>query len=428
MPEKPKCSFCGKPRNEVKALLGDSKRGVLICDRCALTAAAAFQKQSQEEAEAKNEVTLLKPQEGRAFLDQYIIGQDVAKDDIAIAVYNHFKRREALKRGEELDTEIKKSNILFMGPSGTGKTETARTVSKMLNVPFYVADATKMTQAGYVGDDVETMLQGLLADASGDVERAEWGIIFIDEIDKLARKTGRGATGYRDVTGEGVQQALLKIIEGCKSTIAQGHGRLVSADIQASSTIDTTNVLFICAGSFDGIQETIGARVNKAVRVGFGAADRRELEPREVYSSVEEEDVLDFGIIPELLGRLPIMTSTLPLTEEEMVEILTKPKNALVKQYQALFRMDGQSLEFEEDALKAVGRQAMKSPRGARALRSILEKILKPAFMVCPSDPDITTVRITEDVVEGKCEPILVRKPQEEKPKVKVELKAEAVG
>jgi len=424
MPDRPRCVFCGRPDNEVKSLIGDPK-GPLICNRCVEGAAQALQQQSAAEAKAQEEeaeTVLLKPKEARAFLDDYVIGQNRTKDDIAVAVYNHYKRREALKRGVDLGVEIQKSNILMMGPSGTGKTQVARSVAKMLKVPFYVADATKMTQAGYVGDDVESMLQGLLADAGNEVERAQWGIVFIDEIDKIARKSGRSASGYRDVTGEGVQQALLKIVEGSKCTIAQGAGKLFSSDVQQTNTVDTTNILFICAGSFDGIQETIGKRVNKSVRLGFGAPAKRELDLSEVYSSVEEEDVLEFGLIPELMGRLPVLTTTLPLTEEEMVRILTEPKDALVRQYQALFSMDEQSLEFDDAALAAIGRQAMERPTGARALRSILESILRPCFMECPSDPDITAVRITEDVVEGKAEPILVRKGKAKakgKPKAK---------
>lgn len=409
-----KCLFCNRPENEVKSLVG--KETTLICNRCVGQAVDALGKDDKAPGKAaKAERPLLKPREIKAFLDGYVISQDRAKIDVAVAVYEHYKRREAARKGliggnEELaKVEIQKSNILLLGPSGTGKTELARAVARMLGVPFYVADATKLTQAGYVGDDVESMLQGLLGDAGGDAERAQWGVIFIDEFDKLARKSGRGATGYRDVTGEGVQQALLKMIEGSRMMVPRGFARMISSVGQECDTIDTTNILFICAGSFAGIEETVSKRINKSARLGFGAEHRQAVSEKAVYESVSEEDVLEFGIIPEMLGRLPVITTTLPLTEEELVRILTEPKNALTKQFQASFAMDGIELQFDEEALLAIGREARRRPTGARALRSILNKILKPYILDCPSDPGVKTVRITREVVESGAEATVVR-------------------
>lgn len=404
-----RCEFCKRPANEVKQLIGD-KDGPFICNRCVELASETIITQQKNALARPEEKPLLKPREIKAFLDQHVISQDKTKMDVAVAVYNHYKRREAIRKGLKLDCEIQKSNILMLGPSGTGKTECARTISKMLGVPFYVADATKMTQAGYVGDDVESMVQGLLQDSGGDVERAEWGIIFLDEIDKVARKSGRGASGYRDVTGEGVQQALLKMVEGSKITAPRGMGsKMISSAGQACDIVDTANVLFICAGSFAGIEEVVRKRVNKDVRLGFGSAKKKEMDEKEVYLSIEEEDILEFGIIPELAGRLPVLTSTLPLTEDEMVQILTEPKNAIVKQFKALFQMDGIDLQFDEAALRAIGREAKKRPTGARALRSILEKVLRPYSFDYPSEEEVTAVRITEDVVLGKGDAVVVR-------------------
>lgn len=404
-----RCGFCNRARNEVKNLVSGSDDGPFICDRCIRDSAKALEVQALAD-KAQGEAPLKKPKEIKALLDEHVIAQDRAKIDMAVAVYQHYKRRDATKSGLVPEgIEPQKSNILLMGPSGTGKTELARTVAKMLNVPFYVGDATRLTQAGYVGDDVETILQGLVQAADGDVERAQWGIIFLDEIDKLARKSGRGATGYRDVTGEGVQQALLKLLEGSNVVVPQGMGRQVFAN-SPSTSINTSNILFIGAGSFAGIEEVIEKRVNKSSSIGFGAVDRKKLSLTDVYSQVTEEDVLEFGMIPELMGRLPIITTVLELTEEEMVRILTEPKNALVRQFQALYQMDGINLQFDEDALKAIGREAKRRPTGARALRSIIEESLRQYSFDLPSDPSVTSIRVTEDTVTKKGSAVIVRK------------------
>lgn len=419
MAKQPTCAFCGRPRNEVKALISAGDGGPNICNKCidaAQKAVAERTKGQPSEAAAKEE-PLRKPKEIRAFLDEYVIGQGKAKVDVAVAVYKHFLRRDAMKQGIlPEDVEIEKSNILMLGPSGTGKTHIARTVAKLLKVPFYVADATRLTQAGYVGDDVESLLQGLIADADGDIERAQWGIIFLDEFDKMARKSGRGASGYRDVSGEGVQQSLLKMIEGGRLQIPRGMGtRVVSSNGQASDMIDTTNVLFICAGSFAGIEEVVQQRKNKNAAMGFAANKREDMDRMEVYLEAGEEDILDFGIIPELLGRLPVHTTTLPLTEDEMVRVLVEPRNSIIRQFQALFELDDIELRFDEAALRAIGRKASERPTGARALRGIVESVLRGYSYESPSDPTIKTIRVTELAVEGG-EAVIMRKDPDEEP------------
>lgn len=405
------CAFCQRPENEVKRLVG-SPGGPAICNKCIAEAAEAVSGDASKDApKKKTEEPVRSPREVKAFLDQYVIDQEKAKEDIAVAVYKHYRRREATRLGltmadELAKVEIQKSNILLLGPSGTGKTEIGRSIAKMLGVPFYIGDATKITQAGYVGDSVETLLQGLLAAASGDVQRAEWGVILLDEMDKLARKSGRGASGYRDVSGEGVQQSLLKLIEG--SQVSVPRNGLPMDGGQGSDLIDTSNILFICAGSFAGIEELIRRRINKKASLGFGAETRKDVSLEEVYTQVREEDILDFGIIPELLGRLPVLTSTLPLSEDALVRVLTEPKNALVKQFRALYAMDKIDLQFDVEALKAIGREANRRPTGARALRSILEEILRPYSFRFLGDRDVKAIRITKDAVEGKGEAMIV--------------------
>jgi len=406
-----RCSFCNRPRNEVKQLIAGGDQGPFICNRCLKESWTAIQV-AEAQATNKQEEPLRKPREIKTLLDEHVIGQEKAKTDMAIAVYNHYKRREAQKKGMVPEgVEVQKSNILLMGPSGTGKTELARSVARMLNVPFYVGDATRLTQAGYVGDDVESLLQGLIQAADGDTERAQWGIIFLDEIDKLARKSGRGATGYRDVTGEGVQQALLKLLEGSKVVVPRGmNAKMIMAGAGGSDVIDTSNILFIGAGSFAGIEEIVEQRLNKGSGIGFGTSERKKVAKTEVYLNVGEDDVLEFGIIPEMMGRLPVLTTTLELTEDEMIRILTEPKNAIIKQFKALFAMDNVDLQFDEGALRAIGREAKKRPTGARGLRSIVEALLRPYSYETPSDPSVEAIRITEDVVNGTAKALIVRK------------------
>lgn len=400
------CSFCDRPRNEVKSLIGAPKKpGLFICNRCLDTAKSNV---TQEKLEETKEVSLPKPRAIKTSLDQYIIAQDEAKMDLAVAVYNHYKRRKV--QGVDLGVEIDKSNVLMLGPTGVGKTAILRSLARILKVPFYVADATKLTSAGYVGDDVESLLQGLLADCGGVVEQAEWGIVYLDEADKLARKSGRNATGFRDVSGEGVQQALLKMVEGCRMPVPKGNARAGTTNDYL--TMDTSNVLFIFGGSFAGIEEIVRNRINQSARVGFGSTQRRDLNLTEIYSAVKEEDILEFGIIPELLGRLPILARLKPLTEDQMVQILTEPKDALVKQFKALFALDNIELKFDDEALRAIGREANSRPTGARGLRSILEGVLKRYSYECPEDPTIRSLRITLETVQDGKEAVIERSPQ----------------
>jgi len=372
-----------------------------------------------DEASRKNPENepLKRPYEIKALLDEFVISQEDAKRAIAIALYEHARRREIHLSGGTLtidtdngpeEVEVEKSNILQLGPSGTGKTHIARSVARMLDLPFFVADATRLTQAGYVGDDVETLLQGLLADANGDLERAQWGILFIDEIDKLARKTGRGATGYRDVTGEGVQQALLKLVEGSKVAVPPGYGKMVVSGGARATMFDTTNVLIIGAGSFAGIEDIVEARINKSSSMGFGGTARKKLS-KNAYKQVTTEDIESFGLIPELVGRLPVLTSTYALTEDELVEIMVRPKNSVLKQFQALFGMDDVRLQFEDEALRAIAQIASKRTTGARALRSVVKEVLEPYSFEVPSDPTIQSILITEESVREPGKAKIVR-------------------
>jgi len=398
------CSFCKRPRNEVKNLVAaHPDEGPFICNRCVETASKEIEAGARKGnfAAQPKEEPLKTPKEIKSYLDEYVIGQEKAKTDIALAVYNHFKRRKVLKDGKveitvsgglKEEVEIDKSNILLLGPSGTGKTHISRSIARMLNVPFYVGDATKLTQAGYVGDDVETLLQGLIQDAQGDIQRAEWGIVVIDEIDKIARKGGRERAGYRDVTGEGVQQALLKLLEGSKVSVPRSGKNGMAA---AYDTIDTRNILFICAGSFAGIEEIVSSRINKGASLGFGAKHRETIDKSKSYTVTSEEDLLEFGLIPEFMGRLPVLTTTLELTESEMIRVLTEPRHAIMKQFKALFQMDGVHLDFEEEVIRAIALEAKKRPTGARALRSIMEDTLRQLSYDIPGS-NIERALITE--------------------------------
>lgn len=401
------CSFCKRPRNEVKNLIAaNPDDGPFICNRCIETAAKELEagaKRGGFEQKQKEE-PLKTPKEIKAYLDEFVIGQDKAKRTIATAVYNHFKRRklkdakpEVEVDGRKEEVEIDKANILLLGPSGTGKTHIARTIARMLNVPFFVGDATRLTQAGYVGDDVETLLQGLVQDAHGDIERAQWGIVFLDEVDKIARSGGRDRAGYRDVTGEGVQQSLLKLLEGSKVNVPRaGKAGMMTA----YDTVDTTNILFICAGSFAGIEPIVEKRLNKGTRLGFGSETRTKLDQTKTYLSASPEDLLEFGLIPEMLGRLQVLTTTVELDENDMIRVLTEPRNSIVKQFRALFQQDGLHLEFESDALRAVAREAKKRPTGARALRSIVEAALEQLMFELPGDSNVQRVLVTEKTIE----------------------------
>jgi len=409
---KKKCDFCDRPRNEVNHLVGATD-GPHICEGCIEEASRAIA-EVERKAESTSNVPLKKPREIMALLDEIVIGQEAAKRDMAIAIYKHFRRREVSKNGgvvlEGERVEIEKSNILLPGPSGSGKTLIARAIARALDVPFYVADCNRLTQAGYVGDDPESILQGLFADAQQNIERCEWGIIFLDEFDKLARKSGRSPSGYRDVTGEGVQQALLKLVEGHQVPVPRGHGTRAVSGVSPVDVIDTTNILFIAAGSFAGIEELVDNRLNASTGIGFGREHAQERDKTDIYKNITVEDVLEFGLIPETVGRFPILTSTYELTEDELIRILIEPKNAICKQFRAMFSLDGIDLQFEEEALRDIAKLAQKRETGARALRTIMEDVLKPYSFDAPDSPDVSAIRITAEAVANPGSALIVRK------------------